>query len=173
MLLAAAGNAGIILVFDCRDGGIAQLARLTARSAGSAAPFLSAPCVYRLQPLAVENSFVVLACAADGKLYAAECDCDAWLPRSSNSSGGSSSSSSGGSGGSSELVMREIFDCACGVFCSPAVVPVLSVTRHQAPLHADAAAQQPSGEQVCVAVAVVMGGRDNVMRCLAPAVRPD
>jgi hypothetical protein len=138
MLLSSAGNAGI-LVFDCTASSVLLIARLTVPCVAGAASFMSSPCVYRVDPLGKKNVFVALACASNGTLYAAAVDCDQLE--------------------SLKLVcMTEIYQAGCGVFCSPSVLPALSRCSSPAPARADALMQ--------LSLAVVMGGRDNMMRCL-------
>ena len=100
---------------------------------------MSSPCVYRVDPLGKKSVFVALACASNGSLYAAAVDCDQLE--------------------SLKLVcMSEVYKAGCGVFCSPSVLPALSRCSSPAPARADALMQ--------LSLAVVMGGRDNMMRCL-------
>ena len=161
VLLASAGNGGIF-VFDCVSSGLSPLARLIGQSAGNTgASFLSAPCIHRLEPLEDENSFVVLACASDGKLYAVAYDSDRW--KSLDPSRFASKTLPLASSTVSDVAMREIFDAECGVFCTPAVVPVFSLSPDEAAPSTQALIQQRSRR--LVSLAVVIGGRDNIMRC--------
>jgi hypothetical protein len=139
--LLSAARSGGILVLDCLASGVFLIAQLDAEY--GAALFLSSPCIYRLEPFKKNNSFVVLACTSDGKLYTAALNCD--LLRSS-----------------ATISMQKVFDVHCGVFCSPAVVPSLSFNQDQGVL-SDSALTPP---QSCLSFIVVMGGRDNIMRCL-------
>ena len=142
MLLSCAGTGGI-LVLDCDVGGVFPIAELTAECAAGAASFVSAPCIYRTESAGNKSSFIALACASDGKLYAASCDSDQLSS-------------------SIKICMQEIFDAECGVFCSPAVVPVIS-RRHSEVSPSNAVLME---HRIRVPLAVVMGGRDNMMRCL-------
>jgi hypothetical protein len=141
LLLLSAARSGGILVLDCLASGVFLIAQLDAEY--GAALFLSSPCIYRLEPFKKNNSFFVLACTSDGKLYTAALNCD--LLRSS-----------------ATISMQKVFDVHCGVFCSPAVVPSLSFNQDQGVL-SDSALTPP---QSCLSFIVVMGGRDNIMRCL-------
>ncbi len=142
LLLSSAGSGGI-LVLDCLVSGIFLIAQLAAECSDGAALFLSSPCIYRLEPFEKNNSFLVLACTSDGKLYTAALNCD--VLRSS-----------------ATISMQKVFDVHCGVFCSPAVVPSLSFDQDQG-VSSDGALTSP---QSCLSFIVVMGGRDNIMRCL-------
>ena len=143
MLLLSAAGSGAILVLDCLVSGIFLIAQLAAECSDGAALFLSSPCIYRLEPFQKNNSFVVLACTSDGKLYTAALNCD--VLRSS-----------------ATISMQKVFDVHCCVFCSPAVVPSFSFDQDQG-VSSDVALTSP---QSCLSFIVVMGGRDNIMRCL-------
>jgi acyl-CoA synthetase (AMP-forming)/AMP-acid ligase II len=142
LLLSSTGNAGV-LVFDCNSSGVHLIARLMVDCARGRASFMSSPCIYRVDPLKNNIAFVAIVCASDGVLYAAAVDCDQLES-------------------SHPVFMSEIFDAKCGVFCSPSVVPLLFRDSTEAPPRGDVRMLPP----YCMSLAVILGGRDNNMRCL-------